>query len=204
MIRLFGRQDSTNVRKILWCLHELDLNFEHIPAGGSFGITNTPQYLALNPNGLVPCLIDQDVVLWESNTILRYLNEKHGQNSLYIQERNYRYDAEKWLDWCLSTITPIFRVLILNTVKLPTEQRSPLLLSQALNDLKNKLIILEQHLAQYAYVSGSQFSIADIALASYFISLKKLPIDPSIFKSFIHIEKWFDLLSVRRAFQKIA
>ena len=207
MIRLFGRQDSTNVRKILWCLYELELNFEHIPAGGEFGITQTPEYLALNPNGLVPCLVDNGFVLWESNTILRYLAEKYGQGTLYIAEPYQRYQTEKWLDWCLGTISPLFRILILNSLKLPAEHRDPKLLAQALQDFKAKIHILDQQLAKQSFIGGDTFSIADIAIASYWISFKKLPIEHQQFNEFTQIKTWFEYIStrqaLRQAFQKI-
>ena len=202
MIRLYGRADSTNVRKVLWYLAELNLQFEHIPAGGSFGITDTAEYRKLNPNGLVPCLTDEDLVLWESHSILRYLNEKYADKNPFKANFNYKYETEKWLDWCLSTLTPVFRALILHGVKLPFEARNAVAFGQALTQLQLKLSILDQHLSHCSYLNGAYFSIADIAVASYYISFKKLPLDVEFFQAFYHVEKWFALLSTRVAFPK--
>lgn len=201
MITLWGRLDSTNVRKVLWCLYELNLKFTHIQAGGKHGLVNTPEYLRLNPNGLVPCLRDQDFVLWESNTIIRYLTEKYGQKNLYICEVEQRYCAEKWLDWCLGTITPIFKVLMLNTVKLPIEQRDQKQLQQAICEFETKLSILNLHLSKNLFIAGTQFSVVDIALASYVYSWKKLSLSHR--QPFQEIENWFERLLLRPALKKV-
>jgi glutathione S-transferase len=110
MIRLWGRASSINVQKILWCLHELGLkegtDYERIDAGLQFGVVNTPEFLALNPNGLVPTLQDESFVLWESNSIMRYLARKYDQNGRYPADLNSQASADKWLDWQLTTFWP--------------------------------------------------------------------------------------------------
>lgn len=97
MITLWGRNNSTNVKKVRWVLEELGLTFEQIPAGMQHGVNNTPAYLAMNPNGLVPLLKDDatDSVLWESNTIVRYLAAQYGQGNLWIDDPAKRAQAEK-------------------------------------------------------------------------------------------------------------
>lgn len=87
MITLWGRNNSTNVKKVRWVLEELDLPYQQILAGLEFGLNHDPAYLAMNPNGLVPLLKDAttDVVLWESNTIIRYLAAQYGQNRLWVE-----------------------------------------------------------------------------------------------------------------------
>ena len=87
MITLWGRNNSTNVKKVLWTLEELDLPFNQIMAGMSFGVNKEADYLAMNPNGLVPLLRDDetDATLWESNTIVRYLAAQYGQGRLWVE-----------------------------------------------------------------------------------------------------------------------
>lgn len=87
MITLWGRNNSTNVKKVLWTLEELDLPFNQIMAGLQYGVNKDADYLAMNPNGLVPLLRDDetDATLWESNTIVRYLAAQYGQGRLWVE-----------------------------------------------------------------------------------------------------------------------
>ena len=98
MLRIWGRRNSINVQKVLWCCGELGLDYERIDAGGVFGLTRDPEYLALNPNGLVPTISDDGFVLWESNAIVRYLAARHGSGTLWPEDLRERADAERWMD----------------------------------------------------------------------------------------------------------
>ena len=97
MLTIWGRENSNNVRKVLWCAAELELNYSHINAGGAFGKVNDELYRSLNPNGLVPLLQDDDFVLWESNTIVRYLAAKFGNEPFYPQDLQARASDVNWL-----------------------------------------------------------------------------------------------------------
>src|SRR5579862_1965555 len=99
MLKIWGRANSINVQKVLWCCDELGLEYERIDAGNEFGINKTAKYRALNPNGLVPTIEDGDVQLWESNVIVRYLSHKHGAGSLCPADIRTRFEAERWMDW---------------------------------------------------------------------------------------------------------
>lgn len=197
MIKLWGRPDSTNVRKVIWCLNELDLSFEHILIGGRYGLNHQAGYLNLNPNGLIPCLEDDGLVLWESNTILRFLAEKYGQSTLYIQNIEQRYAAEKWMDWCLSVLASNFRNIMLQ-LKLTPEQRDFDVLNSAIQSFAEKLNILNTHLKSNQFIANAQFSVVDISLASYVYSWKKLNIENA--PPYVEIERWFDQLKNRNAF----
>ena len=109
-LTIWGRPNSVNVQKVLWCLRELDLPFARIDAGMQFGRTGEPDYLAMNPNGRVPTLVDGDYVLWESNSIMRYLCMAYGEASpIYPQDAKRRAGVDRWLDWTLSTLQPVER-----------------------------------------------------------------------------------------------
>ena len=105
MLRLWGRTSSINVRKVLWTLQELGAPFERIDAGLAYGHNHTPDYLAKNPNALVPLLEDGDFTLWESNAIVRYLCAREG-SALYPQDIRQRFDAERWMDWQQTELNP--------------------------------------------------------------------------------------------------
>src|SRR5690606_18603144 len=120
---IWGRKNSSNVRKVLWCAEEAGLAYERIDAGGAFGVVNEPAYRALNPNGVVPTLEDGDLVLWESNAIVRYLAAQYAADSLYLPDPRQRASAEKWMDWTTSTFAAPFRTVFWGTLRTPPEQR---------------------------------------------------------------------------------
>ena len=88
MLKVWGRKNSSNVRKVLWCIEELALEYERAEAGGAFGVVDSPEYRALNPNGRVPMLEDDGFVLWESNVIVRYLSAEYGSDTSWYQDDN--------------------------------------------------------------------------------------------------------------------
>jgi glutathione S-transferase len=123
-LTVWGRVNSVNVQKVLWCLSELDLAYERIDAGLAFGRNHEPDYLAMNPNGRIPTLVDGDFVLWESNSIMRYLALAYGrQLPLYPQAPKLRASVDRWLDWTLSTLQPVERPVFWGLVRTPVEAR---------------------------------------------------------------------------------
>ena len=123
-LTIWGRANSVNVQKVLWCLAELDLAYERIDAGMQFGKNNEAPYLAMNPNGRVPTLVDGDYVLWESNSVMRYLCMAYGENSpIYPSQPKARAGVDRWLDWTLSTLQPVDRPVFWALVRTPVEKR---------------------------------------------------------------------------------
>jgi hypothetical protein len=123
-LTIWGRANSVNVQKVLWCLAELDLAYERIDAGMAFGKNDQPEYLAMNPNGRVPTLVDGDYALWESNSIMRYLNLAYGGGSpIYPPSPQARAAVDRWLDWTLSTLQPVDRPVFWSLVRTPVEKR---------------------------------------------------------------------------------
>ncbi|MES2586313.1 MAG: glutathione S-transferase N-terminal domain-containing protein [Pseudomonadota bacterium] len=169
MIRLWGRKSSINVQKVLWCLAELGLeegnNFERIDAGLHFGKNRTPEFLALNPNGLVPTLQDGDLVLWESNTILRYLVGQYDKSKRFPADITSQYQSEKWMDWQLGTMWPSLRIAFLGLTRTPEHERNYETIRKAYQDTNTLLALLDQQLANQHYCSGNAFHIGDIPLA---------------------------------------
>ena len=105
-ITLWGRLSSGNVQKVVWALEELELPYEHVPLGGSFGGNQAPEYLALNPNGLVPTLRDGNLTVWESHAIVRYLSAEYGSGLLFPMEARDRAVVDQWTDWTATTFQP--------------------------------------------------------------------------------------------------
>lgn len=198
MLTIWGRANSNNVKKALWCAAELGLNYDHINAGGTYGKVNEQPYRSLNPNGLVPLLQDDDFVLWESNTIVRYLAAKYGQAPFYPQDLQARAAAEKWMDWLTSTIAAPFRTLFWGMVRTPPEQRDRAAIDAAIAELEQHFAIVEQTLAQQPYLSGDAFGIGDIPLGSFIYAWFELPIKR---QPRPHLERWYQQLCARPAYQ---
>ena len=123
MLEIWGRASSSNVQKVLWCCAELGIGFERVDLGGPFGGNQAPEYLALNPNGLVPTVHDGDLVLWESNTICRYLAAMHNGERLHPAAPAARALVERWMDQQLSTVGPPMGALLFGLIRTRPEQR---------------------------------------------------------------------------------
>ena len=167
-LTIWGRPNSVNVQKVLWCLAELDLDFDRIDAGMQFGKTTEAAYLAMNPNGRVPTLVDGDFVLWESNSIMRYLCNAYGADStIYPRQPQQSAGVDRWLDWTLSTVQPIERPVFWGLVRTPPGQRDMAALQKGADAAAALWRILDEQLATRTYVEGDVFTLADIALGAY-------------------------------------
>ncbi|WON78148.1 glutathione S-transferase [Serratia sp. UGAL515B_01] len=198
MLTIWGRENSNNVKKVLWCAAELRLNFTHINAGGTYGKTDEETFRSLNPNGLVPLLQDNDLALWESNTIVRYLAAKFGQHPFYANDPLVRAQAEKWMDWQISTIVVPFRTVFVGIVRTQPEQRDMGKIEAAITELEQHFTILEQTLAGQPYLSGDVFGIGDIPLGSFIYAWFEMPIKR---QPRPHMERWYQRLCARPAYQ---
>ena len=212
MIRLWGRKSSINVQKVLWCLAELGLeeskDFERIDAGLHFGKNRTPEFLALNPNGLVPTLQDGDLVLWESNTILRYLVRQYDKSKRFPTDIASQFQSEKWMDWQLGTMWPSLRVAFLGLTRTPEGERNYAVIHKAYQDTNALLALLDQQLANQRYCSGDSFNIGDIPLAlcvSRWILLNEtFPEQTGPRLSLKNVEAWMQRLEVETQYSVVA
>jgi len=202
MLTLWGRPNSSNVKKVLWTLEELALPYDHIKVGGSYGGLDDPDYLAINPNGKVPTLRDGALVLWESNTIVRYLVARYGQATcLWLEEPQARAAAEKWMDWGANMLFPAFHDILFHTLRLPEAQRDPAIVARGIQDFEKALAIMEAELAHMPWLSGVDFGVGDI-VAGVFISYY-YEMDLVRHGHFPHIEAWYQKLQQRPAYRKI-
>lgn len=149
MITLWGRNNSTNVKKVLWTLEELELPYDQILAGGKFGVNQDADYLAMNPNGLVPLLKDDEteLLLWESNAIVRYLAAQYGQNRLWVDNPARRAEGEKWMDWANQTLSPAHRVILMGLVRTPPEKRDQAAIEAGIEKCDGLFALLDDALA---------------------------------------------------------
>lgn len=200
MVTLWGRNNSTNVKKVRWTLAELNLPYEQIMAGQSFGVNRDAAYLALNPNGLVPMLKDGDDVLWESNTIVRYLAAQYGADSLWQASPIQRAKSEKWMDWANETLSPVHRKILFGLVRTPAEQRNMAEIEAAIEACEPLLDILENTLAKQTWLSGEAFGVGDIAVAPFVYNLLETV---KTWQPRPHLARWYQQLAERPAFRDV-
>jgi glutathione S-transferase len=199
MFKIWGRKNSVNVQKVLWCCDELGIPYERVDAGGEFGVTREPEYLAMNPTALIPTIRDGGFTLWESNTIVRYLAAKYGAGSLWPEDPAARALAEKWMDYQLGTAWVAFRAAFLGLVRTPPEKRDPDQIEASLESTAKVLAILDTHLANEDYVAGADLTVGDIALGSTVYRWLNMEIERP---EMPNLEAWHRRLSARPAYQK--
>ena len=197
-LTIWGRKNSVNVQKVLWCAHELDLAYKRIDAGMAFGRNGEPEYLAMNPNGRVPTLVDGDFVLWESNSIMRYLALAYGAGSpLYPATPKLRAGVDRWLDWSLSTLQPVDRPVFWALVRTPVAQRDMTAIRKDADAEAVQWRIVDAHLASRDHLEGD-FSLADIAIGAY--ARRWFGVEGISRPAMPHLERWFERISIRPGF----
>lgn len=198
-MRLLGRSNSVNVKKIMWCADELDIDLQRVDLGGPFGGVDTPEFHCLNPNGLIPVLEDGDLVIWESNAILRYLLATHGQGRLGSQNPASMARSDMWMDWVLSTLSFPFRELFLNRVRKTEETRDHDAMARGLAASGEKLALVDGVLAQQNWLSGEEFAIGDIPMGCYAYGWFNMDIErPEL----PHLEAWYQRLTQREGYRR--
>lgn len=166
MLTVYGRTNSVNVQKVLWCLAELALPYTRIDAGLEHGKNTEPWYLALNPNGKVPLLVEGAFTLWESNTIVRYLASKHGLGSLCPASPETRALAERWMDWQLSTLVLPVSIVFQNLIRRPASERDADAIERNSREANRAMKLLDEHLQSRPYVAGDAFTMGDIPVGA--------------------------------------
>jgi glutathione S-transferase len=193
-LKVLGRLTSGNVMKVVWTLTELGLPFSRQDVGGKFGGNDTSDYLALNPNGLVPTLIDGGLVLWESNTICRYLCNKVGPTSLYPVAPAARALCERWMDWQLSTLSPPAALYWKLKVRTPAADQDHAAIAAARAQFTEKLQFLDRTLAVEPHIAGVHLTLADVACGQWAHRWFALGGDHTALK---HLSAWYERLKAR-------
>jgi glutathione S-transferase len=165
VLRILGKASSINVRKVLWTCAELGLAFEREDWGSGFQPTDSPEFLSLNPNAMVPVLVDGDTVLWESNTICRYLASRYGGGRLLPVDAVARARVEQWMDWQATELNNAWRYAFMALVRKSPAHRDAAQLAASVAQWNRHMGILDRQLERTgAFLAGKEFSLADIVL----------------------------------------
>lgn len=199
MIRIWGRNTSVNVQKAMWAVGELGLPHERIDVGGAFGKNREPAYLAMNPNGLVPTLEEDGFLLWESNSIVRYLAAKYGAGTLEPADLRERARAGSWMDWQLTVAGPALTPVFWGLIRTPAEKRDHAAIEAGKVKSLVAMTILDAQLANTAYVAGDTLTMGDIPVALMAYRFRRLVPDRT---GLDNLERWFTAIERRPAFKQ--
>ena len=201
MLKIWGRKNSSNVRKPLWAAEELGLAYEAIDAGGAFGVVDTPEYRAMNPNGRVPVIEDDGFVLWESNAIVRYLMALHADGTAwYPEDPQARATADKWMDWTTSSFAGPFRTVFWGVLRTPGRPAG--LARHQGRDQGMRRRCWRWPIRRWRakpYLSGDEIGMGDIPLGSFIYAWFEMPIERAPQP---HLQAWYARLKQRPAYQK--
>lgn len=186
MLHLWGRLSSINVRKVVLCAQVLGIELPRSDAGLTFGVVDTPDYLANNPNGLVPLLRDGDFTLWESNVIVRHLCAREGR--LYPSDLQQRFDAERWMDWQQTTLNPAGSPGFKQWIRVAPAQRDAGVIAQSVAATEPLFALLDEHLSRQPFMAGDELTMADIPIACEVHRWWGLP-QPR--PAWPHLERWY-------------
>ena len=205
MITIWGRKSSSNVQSVMWCLEELQLRYKRIDAGLTYGVTNTPEYLLMNPNGRVPTIRDDhgdndNPPVWESAAILRYLANKYASGEFWPAKPEARAVVDQWAEWSKINASALFtHPIFWKVVRTPKHLQDPASIETAVKNFEAALQIAGQQLQKNEYLAGPAFTLADIQFGHvlyryYDISIKRNP-HPAV-------TDYYERISSRPAYQQ--
>jgi glutathione S-transferase len=199
MLKIYGVKTSSNVQKVLWCCGELGIAFQREEIGGAFGNNRSQDYLALNPNGLVPTIDEDGFILWESNVIVRYLSAKYGMGTLCPTDLRQRADTERWMDWQQTALLPHMGVLFRAMLRQPPDKLPEEQVRIAVQKAGDNWRILNARLSDRAFVGGAALTMGDIALGNAVHRWFKLPIErPDL----PQLKRWYERLCERPSYRE--
>lgn len=196
MRTILGRLSSINVQKVVWACEELGLDYGREDVGGKFGGTRTPEFLAMNPNGLVPVLREDGFSLWESNAIVRYLGASNP-SPLWPEDARGRALLDRWMDWQIAHLAEPMRVIFWTLVRTPEPQRDMAAVARAVGEAGPRWAILEHHFAEHSFLGGERFTLADIPAGCFAHRWFSLPIERPHLPA---VHAWYERLLERPAY----
>lgn len=199
MLEIWGRKNSGNVMPVMWAVGELGLKHVRHNVGGSFGGLDTTQYEQLNPNRRIPTINDNGLILWESNTIVRYLAREYGRGTLWPDTPAAVAHADQWMEWFKTTVSPAYFPLFWGLIRTAPEKRDSDAISGRATSVGETLKILDHHLSEHRFVAGDSLTMGDIPLGAMAYRYFNLQIErPSL----ANVDRWYQLLCERPAYRQ--
>ncbi len=199
MLKIWGRLNSINVMKVMWCVEELDIEHERVDAGMQHGVVGEDFYAKLNPNRQVPTIDDDGLILWESNVIVRYLSAKYGSGNLSPVDVGERAVADQWMDSQQTTVHPDITFIFWAVVRDLKENQDPGKLAAAASRLAKYWQLVDDRLADRDYLCCVHFTMADIPLGTAVWRWYNMETErPAL----ANVEAWHHRLKQRAGFQQ--
>jgi glutathione S-transferase len=201
MLQVWGRRSSFNVQKVMWLISELNLPHQHIPAGGDFGLKDSPEFLAMNPHGRVPVIRDSDgTVVWESHSILRYLAARYGGAELWSDDPIRRSQIDSWMDWAQTSLQPAFLTGVFwGFYRTPEALRDLVSIERDVNLCARYFRLLDHVLSKQDFLAGQHLTLADIPAGTHLYRYFNLDIARPHLP---HVEAWYQRLQGSAAFRE--
>lgn len=198
-MKIWGRANSINVQKVLWAADECGVKYDREDVGLNFGGNDQPWYLKMNPNGVVPTIDDGGRIVWESNSCVRYLSARYAVGSLWPQDPGERSEAERWMDWQLSTLSEDMRVTFWGLVRTPEDKRDKAAIAKSAVNLGKLWGRLDQWLEGKKYVAGQHFTMGDIPVGCMVYRWYALPLERPELRN---VKAWYERLGTRPAYKQ--
>ena len=207
MLKLWGRNNSSNVKKVMWACAELGVPYERIDAGLHFGITTTDEFREKNPNGMIPVIDDDGFILWESNAILRYLCAKHPKTPFWPVEPKIRASADRWMDWQCTTLGPPIGPAFMQLVRAPQEQWDMKMISANIPKAALAWTIADRQLGKTQWLTGDDFTVGDIPAAILAYTWFEMPLAKAGLEQhrvpLANVDRWYAQLNAMPNFREI-
>ena len=198
MLTLWGRNSSANVQKVAWLIGELGLEVDRKDVGGPFGGLDTPEYIAINPNQLIPALQDGAVTVWESEAVLRYVGARYGQ-PFFPEDIGARAAIDQWMCWCQSTFFPAIAPLFLMLMKTPKADLDSAKLQEQIDAVSKLVWFVDDQLKNRSFLAGDHLSLADFSFGSWLYRYFTLEIERPDAPRF---QAYYDTLCARVPYQE--
>jgi glutathione S-transferase len=198
MLTIYGRNNSSNVMKVVWAAEEIGVAYVRHDRGGAFGGLDTPEYRAMNPNQKIPTIDDDGFVLWESNAIVRYLGARYGAGGIWPEDLRVRADADRWMDWQQTTVGPPMGVVFWQNARTPPEKRDPALIAQETEKAGAAWAILDDLLRNRPFVAGDKLTMGDIPAGVHVHRWFALPLKRPDLPA---LSAWYERLKARSAYR---
>jgi glutathione S-transferase len=198
MLKVYGRDNSVNVQKVMWTIGELDLEHERIDIGGQFGKNDEDWYLAMNPMGRVPVLDDDGFILWESHTIVRYLTAKYGDGTLNPADVGAKAETERWMDWQIGFLQPAIQAAFWGLVRTPEAERDASAIEASATETARMMGILDRQLEKQAFIAADHLTIGDIPIGAMTYRWYGLDVPHPDYPA---LRAWYERLTTRQPFR---
>ncbi|MBY8976579.1 glutathione S-transferase [Rhodobacteraceae bacterium NNCM2] len=199
-LTIYGRASSSNVQPVMWCVDELGLVHKRVDAGSDFGVLDTPEFAAMNPNRLIPVLRDRGLVVWESRTILRYLAAEYGSGPFWPASARRRARVDQWLEWAKTTVDEkIISGVFWGFWRTPEAARDDAQIARDWADVNAAMALADRQLDGQAFLCGDAFTLADVGFGTFLYRYFTLPLERPALGN---LARYYEALCARPAYQR--